>query len=245
MAFYTDYTNVIAYNMSDPITNTTVSNAIADLLVSYGGCTLVTHATEGVASSTTNYAEVSYHGLYIRLYQSSSTLGCMCLVIAETSNGTPIFLDNISFPYVQSVSCTVKVRFYNVLSGFCVWFYSGSVWRTLLHGVKLTRVSNNDAAYAIGSSYITNAAMYCNDGVKTGSTYYIAIITSSGYYDADASKQVLNRAALSLVSNSTAVRYFMDDVYCVASYLDVNIVQVGTRYFFIPTTTSIAFEINS
>lgn len=244
MAYYTDYTNVVAYSTSIARTNSAVSNAVIDYLVSYGGFSLVSHADTGVDSSASNYAEASWHGLYVRVY-GAATLGTVTAYLAYTSNGTSLMSLALAFAFVASTSVTVKMRFFNTVSGMFVSYWNGSAWIRCAAGVVCTRISTGDTAYALRLGYLSAGyAIYINDGLST--TYYTPNTSYRGFADVDGTRQVIQNVQLS--NSSTAsydARYICSDIYNSYQWLFTGIVQIGSRYFYISGTDHCAFELNA
>ena len=169
MAYYTDYETIVSYSGSVSITNSSVSNSLADMLVSHAGCTLSCHAAVGTASSATNYAEVIYNGIYIRFY-GSSYLGSLAAYFAYSANGTSITSQSMNF-YRDSNSNSyvdVKIRFYNLKSGgFLFQYYSSnSSWDFGFMGGPCTRISTGATLYFASSPIDTNSYVLVADGLS-------------------------------------------------------------------------------
>lgn len=243
MAYYTDYETIVSYSGSNAITNSSVSNALADMLVSHAGCTLSCHAAVGTASSETNYAEVIYNGMYIRFYGSSS-LGSLDAYFAYSANGTSITLNSMYFYYVVDSYVDVKIRFYNLKSGgFLFQYYSSSdSWDLGFIGGPCTRISTGATLYFVSPSITTNSYVLVADGLSLA--YYFPGPSYLGAYDAYGAKQVLTQLFVSSAPSTFAASYIPSNVYSSARVLITGIVQIGSRYFFI-VNQYFAIELNS
>ena len=245
MAYYTDYETIVSYSGSYAITNSAVSNALADMLVSHAGCTLSRHATVGTESSETNYAEVIYNGIYIRFYGSSS-LGSLDAYFAYSANGTSITSQSMNFYYVSNSNkyVDVKIRFYNLKSGgFLFQYYSSNnSWDLGFMGGPCTRISTGATLYFVSLEINTTGCVFVADGLSL--VYYFPDTPYLGAYDVDGAKQVLTQLFVSLEINTSAVRYIPSNVYSSARVLITGIVQIGSRYFFI-VNQYFAIELNS
>ena len=251
MAYYTDYTSIIAYNTSVVISKAAISNAVANMLVSHAGATLITSATEGTASSATNYAEIKYANMYIRFYDintSPSLLGTLTYYIALTSNGTAITSGTIAMLYTSGVSCIVKMRFFNVASGFLCSYYGNSiVWTPWIFGLSCKKISTDAVVNVVGfGGPVSNGTVYTNDGpLVTNGAYYILGAPYCAPVDVDGGKQEINKVQISIsYSDNTKCRYYCDDVYIAATFLNTgNVVQIGTYYYNIYSSTACAVKI--
>lgn len=246
MAYYTDYETIVSYVGSDVITNSSVSNALADMLVSHAGCTLSCYAAVDKASNNTNYAEVIYNGIYIRFYGSSS-LGSLTAYFAYSANGTSITSQNMYFYNVSNSHSyvDVKIRFYNLKSGgFLFQYYSSSSnsWNFGFMGGPCTRISTGVTLYFVSLPIDVNSYVLVADGLSLA--YYFPDTSCLGAYDANGAKQVLTQLFVSSATNTFAASYIPSNVYSSASVLITGIVQIGSRYFFI-VNKYFAIELNS
>ena len=242
MAYYTDYETIVSYSGSYDITNSSVSNALADMLVSHAGCTLSCHAAVGKESSETNYAEVIYNGIYIRFY-SSSYLGSLQAYFAYSANGTSITYQNMYFYNVSNSYVDVKIRFYNLKSGgFLFQYYSSSdSWDFGFMCGPCTRISTGATLYFVSLEIDTNSYVLVADGLSIA--YRFPGPSYLGAYDASGAKQVLTQLFVSSATDTFAASYIPSNVYSSASVLITGIVQIGSRYFFIDS--NFAIELNS
>lgn len=243
MAYYTDYETIVSYSGSTAITNSSVSNALADMLVSHAGCTLSCHAAVGTASSETNYAEVIYNGIYIRFY-GSSTLGSLYAYFAYSANGTSITSQSMSFYYVSNSYVDVKIRFYNLKSGgFLFQYYSSSdSWDLSFMGGPCARISTGATLYFVSLPINVNSYVLVADGLSL--IYYFPGPSYLGAYDVYGDKQVLTQLFVSSEANTFAANYIPSNVYSSTRVLITGIVQIGSRYFFI-VNSYFAIELNS
>lgn len=241
MAYYTDYSNVIAFHSSDLQTATDACNAIANALVTYGGATLTMQATSGIDSSSTNYAEVSWNGFYIRFYALSSDCpNSINVIIAKSANGSGITSKTYDFPYISGASITVKLRFYNIKSGIHVKYYNDSnTFTSFLYGGIAKKISTSATTYFILFDLLNNADCYVLEDSSV--TYKIM---SGGICDYDGVVQILSPAWI-YVGTTNSARYIIQDSYGCNSYLDTGIVRIGDRYFYIPGNNYICLECNA
>lgn len=226
MAFYTDYTGTVTYATSWYVTQSALSNAVADLLVAHAGFTLVQHATEGVASSTTNYAEVVKGGSYIRIYGSGASRYELTYVLSYTSGSGSINSNSFAFN-----SSTFAMRFYNTKSGCFVQGYSNNgVWSTVCFSINATRILNGASEVILGVG-VVSSAVACSDGL--GVSYYLPLGQAyyTGFQDVDATQQILIQGSVGLSSTNQARRYMLYDFYFSSNYIVTGIFQIGTRYF--------------
>ena len=241
MAYYTDYSNVIAFHSSDLQTATDACNAIANALVTYGGATLTMQATSGIDSDSTNYAEVSWNGFYIRFYViDSSYPNSINVIIAKSANGSEITKIAYSFPYISEASITVKLRFYNVKSGIYVKYYNDSnAFTNFLYGGIAKKISTSATTYFILFDLFNDSVCYVLEDSSV--TYKIG---SGGIRDYDGVVQILSPAWI-YVGTTNSARYIIQDSYGCYSYLDTGIVQIGDRYFYIHGNNYICLECNA
>lgn len=251
MAYYNDYTTTIAYNTSVVITKAAICNAIANMLVAHAGATLITSATEGTASSATNYAEIKYANMYIRFYDtntSSSTLGTCTYYVALTSNGTSVYSGTIYMQYTAATNCVVKMRFFNTASGFlCSQYNNNATWVPFIFGISAKKISTDAVITVVGFSYPTSSgSVWVNDGPLTVSgLYYILSASYCAPVDVDGVKQELNKVHIATsASDPTKCRYYCDDVLIATTMLNTgNVVQIGTYYYNIASSTACAVKI--
>jgi len=249
MAFYTDYEEVVPFDTSNIITASAIANAVAAMFVAHTGCTLVKYASLGEASSSSNYAEIAYAGMYVRfLYTNTSNYGNIGAYMLFPSGSVFSASVGWTFPDIGNKTTLVKIRFYNTLSGFLTrYFKSTGAWTTCLTGVELSKISDGTSANAISLTIpVSGGTTYCDDGLAASGGYYIMSATYIGLYDTDGVKQVLNQEWLSPSSATTsAKRYKMNNCYISAAYQETGIVEVDSRYFYINASNAVAFEINS
>ena len=251
MAYYNDYTSIITYKTSVVISKAAISNAVANMLVSHAGATLITSATEGKASSATNYAEIKYANMYIRFYDTNTSsiyLGTLSYYIALTSNGKAITSGTIAMQYFSDVSCTVKMRFFNTASGFlCSYYNNDDAWTQFMFGLSCKKISTDAVVNVVGFGVpVSNGTVYTNDGpLVTNGAYYILNASYCAPVDVDGVKQEINKVQISTsASDNTKCRYYCDDVYIAATFLNTgNVVQIGTYYYNIYSSADCAVKI--
>lgn len=241
MAYYTDYTTTVAYTSSVAITNSKASNALASLLVDHCGFTLTTSANESAGSNfSTNYAEVNYHGIPMRIAQTADTLGSLYTLVYYNGYAANINTTE-AFGYTAGTNVVIKIRVFNTISGCLYWFFNASgSWARGWQGCELTGVNANDTAtYALVAStyFVTNdsATIYCCD------------ITSNKYYDPDGLSQVYSPKLLYKyntdgTSSGTKIRYLVKDTYVSNTYIYSNIVQVGTKFFMVDSYGAVEIQ---
>lgn len=248
MAFYTEYSAIVPYSTS-VITHSAMANALADLLVDHAGFTLVIHATEGVASSSTNYAEITRDGIYIRFYSANTSYSYyLDAYLAYSSNGTSVATASYRFFPNGSTSVSIMLRFYNTKSGFLINGYRyDSTWELLLFGFACSKISTGDSAFAIGCSYSSSSAFLISDSL--GANYYFPFASAyyAGIYDQDAGQQILTQGSTGTSSSGLARRHWLTDTYFANAFIiSGGIFQVTSRYFYQPGATYyLAVELNS
>lgn len=245
MAYYTDYTETVLYNTTDKITNSAVSNVIADMLVAHAECTLVSHANTAVASSSSNPAIVTYKNMFTITVYGNSTLGNVTVLISFTSGHTGTVNITLAFPAQSSIHATIALRFYNCKSGILVYAGTTSGWLPMMHSLKLWDIAGEQEVFGMGTSEPGYSVLY-DDSKITNGTYAVLSSTYSGVAHADSAKQILNTSWLTTASGRAAgVRYKIIDGYISSLYLATGIVSIGTRIFYIASSAAVAVELNS
>ena len=150
MAYVTDYTQVVPYNTSIAITMTNVCNTAADMLVSNFGFTLVGYGTAGVASSATNYAEVVWQGLHVRMYSTSSSFYAFAFAGFFEGNTNSSFNNSRTLPSQAGVSATITLRKIAYKGGnVCQVADLSMVWSTCIIQFVAQNISSEVNYYGI------------------------------------------------------------------------------------------------
>lgn len=203
MAYVTDYTQVVPYNTSIAITMTDVCNAAADMLVSNFGFTLVGYGTAGVASSATNYAEVVWQGLHIRMYSTSSSYYSFIFAGFFEGNTTSSFTtDTTTIPSESGVSATITLRKIVYKGGnVCQVMKSSAGWNTRIIQFVAQNISSEVNYYGIAYDDAGTSARSAliNDGNKLAHGYY----PSYAIYDVARTKQILTQLSLMYPTDQT------------------------------------------
>lgn len=242
MAYFTDYNTTVSYNTSVTITMSAVSNAVADLLVSYAGFTLVSHATEGVASSTSNYAEVSWQTLHLRIYGTSTTsYSIRCInyydgATSATGNG------DVTLPSVAGTYVSIGMRVVPYKRGKAVFLLNSSAAYNSIYIQLIARsiASGTDYYAAINITSSGVSAMPVADGLSLVYYHHPGI----NIYDSTATSQVLVQGSVMVTSSASnySRKYLLQDVYTSGAMIMTGFVLIGSKYFFIDGYY--AFEIN-
>ena len=239
MAYYSDYTTVVTYNTSIVRTESAISNAIADMLVSHAVFTLVGYADTGVDSSATNYAEVKWHDLYLRIY-NTTTYAYRITFDMYYAGGAALVETSayITIPSVYNTSATVTMRFYNTKKGFCTYLFSDtSSWVDFVNGFELKRVADNATYYGISHAITTSNKTIVNDGLAYTGYYH----SNPGYKDSDGTSIILT--PLSIFSATGFTRFFASNAYNAPAMLQTGLIGVDGRYFKIESY--LAIELNA
>ena len=202
MAYVTDYTQVVPYNTSIAITMTDVCSTAADMLVSNFRLTLVGYGTAGVASSATNYAEVVWQGLHIRMYSTSSSSYSFIFAGFFEGNTNPSFTTTTTtIPSEAGVSATITLRKIVYKGGnVCQLADSSMVWYTRIIQFVAQNISSEVNYYGITYVDTSGSACYAliNDGNKLVHGYY----PSCAIYDVAGAKQILTQLSLMYPANT-------------------------------------------
>jgi hypothetical protein len=243
MSYYSDYTVNIPYNTSVLITKSAVANAAADLLVAHAGFDLVGYANTEIGSSATNYAEVEWHDLHIRIYNTSTTNYALDFNSWYEEGTSSVIGISKSIPSVTGISATVSMRFYNTKKGFKIDILNpSSSWVCVAYGLILDRIKDGVTYYGLANDDIGGNTLLVNDGLSI--TYHIPSTNiSGGTIDEDGIKQVLSICGISVTTGSNIKRFLAQDVYTATSFILSGFVSVGGRYFHIRGV--LAFEINA
>ena len=247
MAYYTDYETTVPYDTSAGITNSAVCNAIANILVTYCGWTLVANANTSVNSSDSNYAEIKRDGTHIRLYSASATEGSAIYARVYLDDGTDTTTYiSVSLPYIAFTSVRVRIRSWDTLTGASTMIMSiASSFDHFLHTIKTVKISDGTVQYAttVGTPSANEYSV-----IDDGSARIRYYASNNDAYDHDAGKQVLTSLKFGPSSGSAErdTLYLSTDVYFSSVYLETGIVSVvteaATRYFYI---NGFAFELNA
>ena len=202
MNLYTDYYAAVPTNPSVYYAASDISNTVADMLVTYCGFSLVKHATSGINSSSSNYAEISKDGFNIRLYYKGSSGSDVSLYFyyyytggtsSVTYTGTYYFKYNLKY----SNAYEVKLRVFNCKAGItyfqigCDTYGLGEMYTI----ARCTRISTGEEKIILLTG-LGASTCYLN-----GDTSSLAIDNTTGLYDVDGVKQVLSPAGVNAQSS--------------------------------------------
>ena len=221
-----------------------LSNAVADMLVTYCGFTLVKHATSGGSSDSSNYAEISKDGFNIRIYYCDTNGSDVSLSFYYYYTGKTTSLTSFSTPYFKynlkyQNAFEIKLRVFNCKAGI-TYFQIGCDTYGIKEMFTIARctIISTGAEKIILLTGLSSSTCYIN-----GDTSSLTVAVPSGLHDVDGVKQVLSPAGI--MAQSSGCRYILKDFYQSESYKYTGSVQIGDRYFYIPGNGSICLECNA
>ena len=248
--FYTEYYASVPRPGAADYAASDISNTVADMLVTYGGFSLVKHATSGSASSISTYAEISKDGFNIELYYNTYNGNDVNLYFDYyytdgstfiTKSYTGYFEYNSKYPNAFEI----KLRVFNCKAG-TTYFQIGSDGygaEGMPAITRCTRISTGEEKTILLTGLISNSKCYLND--LNGDTSSLKIPALNGLYDADGVKQVLSPVGV-IPGSSTGCRYILKDFYQSSAYKNTaGLMQIGDRYFYIHGIGFICFECNA
>lgn len=230
MAYYTDVIDYVVWNTNIQITSAAVSNVVADMLVAHAGLTLVRYATEGVESGSDNYAEVSWNGLNIMLYNNYTSAAKVIPSLCYAGKGSLEINTLVGFEVVSGVYIVVKLRFYNVANGFYVGAGNNNV--PICIGYKLKSIGDQSEVHGLSITTRDGLRIITDNGYLD--PYYIP--STSGYCgpeDADGIVQILTPLMIGTGSTKNPRRYICLDCYTAPAFLLTGMVMISGRAFVI------------
>ena len=246
MNLYTDYYAAAATTYGDTRDHkaSDLSNAVADMLVTYCGFSLVKHATSGSDSNSSNYAEISKDGFNIRIYYNTYNGSDVSLYFDYYYTGgstrlsrysTLIFKYNLKY----SNAFEIKLRVFNCKAGITYFKIGCDTYglKEMYTIARCTKISTEEEKIILLTGLSASACCI------NGDTSSLTLPSAYGLYDADGVKQVLSPAGI--LAQSSGCRYILKDCYQSSSYKYTGSVQIGDRYFYIPDNGSICFECNA
>lgn len=245
MAYVTGYSTVVPYNTSIAITSTDVANAVADLLVANFGYTLISHATAGVASSVTNYAELSWHGLKLRIYNSSTSSYYLYFSVyfdVIASAAFTVIINSSTLPFAAGINVTVSLRKIAYKGGnVCQVLLADGTIKTFQLQSTVQSIVTDQTYYALSGYDISANGIQL--AVADGNNVIQYYHTNAYPYDISGTKQILTQImAGPSTSSSTWTRTFIVKyLYCAAVLTFQGIAEINGKTFYGSGVT--AFEV--
>ena len=244
MNLYTDYYGSVPTTAAIYTAASDLSNGVADMLVSYCGFTLVKHATSGSASNSSNYAEISKDGFNIRIYYNNYSGNDISINFYYYYTGGTSSIDYTVTNYFKynlkySNAFEIKLRVFNCKAGITYVQIGCDSYglREMYTIARCTRISTGEEKIILLTG-LGSDTCYIN-----GETSSLSIAGIAGLYDADGVKQILS--PVGIAAQSSGYRYILKDFYQSGSYKYTGSVQIGDRYFYIPSNGHICFECNA
>ena len=246
MNFYTVHYASVPTTEAADYAASDISNTVADMLVTYGGFSLVKHATSGSASSISNYAEISKDGFNIEIYYDTYNGSDVNLYFDYyytdgsafiTKSYTGYFEYNSKYPNAFEI----KLIVFNCKAG-TTYFEIGSDGygaKGMPAATRCIRISTGEEKTILLTELYANSPCYLNGEPS------LKIPTLNGLYDADGVKQILSPVGF-IAQSSTGCRYILKDFYQSSAYKNTaGLMQIGDRYFYIHGIGFICFELNA
>jgi len=226
ISFYDDYDRTFVFGA---YVNSEVSNKIMDELILQCGCVEVTRANEAVASSSSNYSACTWNSLLIRIYQNSSTIGHMNIVVFRYSGGSFSTSFNVFFDYPKLY---LKFRFMKCTTGFVMMINTTTdvnQYTPVLIGINCLQLSTGNTVYALymdsSSHYITVSASAYAESLER--------FDANGRSYPTANKQILDIGVIyQYISTTYYTTYVLTNAYCGASLYNNQVIYDGTDYYF-------------